>query len=223
MNTSNSSKPVVAILGNGVVGVALARGFAEIGYDVIFGTRAPKGAKTLEALKAVPGVRAASFADAARAASLAVVALPWSGLQEGVKAAGADALAGKLVIDASNPLDFSTGAPTLAIGHTDSAGETVQRLLPQSRVVKAFNTITAGHMVHPRLPDGTPDMLVAGDDAQAKAEVARLLGAFGWRAPVDMGGIAASRLLEALAMLWVSYGFRNNHWTHGFSLLGQKA
>jgi len=222
MSTSNSSKPVVAILGNGVVGVALARGFAALGYEVIFGTREVNGAKTLEALKAVSGARAASFADAARAATLAVVALPWSGLQEGVKAAGAGALADKLVIDASNPLDFSSGAPALAIGHTDSAGELVQRLLPQSRVVKAFNIITAAQMVHPSFKDGTPDMLIAGDDAAAKAQVTEVLRGFGWRAPIDMGGIAASRLLEPLAMLWISYGLRNDHWTHGFSLLGQK-
>jgi len=126
------------------------------------------------------------------------------------------------VIDVSNPLDFSSGAPALAIGHTDSAGELVQRLLPQSRVVKAFNIITAAQMVHPSFKDGTPDMLIAGDDAAAKAQVTEVLRGFGWRAPIDMGGIAASRLLEPLAMLWISYGLRNDHWTHGFSLLGQK-
>ncbi len=127
------------------------------------------------------------------------------------------------MIDPSNPLDFSTGAPTLAIGHTDSAGELVQRMLPASKVVKAFNIITAGHMVHPKLADGTPDMLIAGNDEAAKAKVSSLLKAFGWRPAIDMGGIAASRLLEPMALVWISYGFRNNHWTHGFSLLGQKA
>jgi len=219
---SNTSK-TVAILGNGVVGIALAKGFAELGYEVVFGTRDAKGTKTLAALEAVPGARAASLREAARAASVAVLALPWSGLQEALLAVGADSLTGKLVIDPSNPLDFSKGTPELAIGHTDSAGELVQRLLPQARVVKAFNTITSAHMLHPHLPDGTPDMFIAGNDAQAKSEVRDLLGAFGWRAAIDMGDIGASRLLEALAMLWISYGFRNNHWTHGFSLLGQKA
>lgn len=212
----------VAILGNGVVGVALGRGFAAQGWRVVYGTRDVDGAKTKDALAAVPGAKAASYADAARSAQLAVVALPWTGVHEALAAAGAENLAGKLVIDASNPLDFSTGTPQLAIGHTDSAGETVQRLLPQSRVVKAFNTITSAHMVNPQLPDGTPDMFIAGNDEGAKREVARILEAFGWRKPIDMGDITASRLLESLAMLWISYGFRNNHWSHGFSLLGQK-
>jgi predicted dinucleotide-binding enzyme len=135
----------------------------------------------------------------------------------------ATALADKLVIDASNPLAFAGGAPTLAVGHTDSGGETVQRMLPAARVVKAFNIITAGHMVQPKFADGVPDMFIAGNDAAAKQEVAAILGDFGWRTPIDMGDITASRLLEALAMLWISYGFRNGHWTHGFSLLGRKA
>lgn len=220
---SNTTQQTVAILGNGVVGVALAKGFTAQGYQVVFGSRDPEGEKMRAALAAVPGARAASFADAARAGQVAVLALPWSGLQEALQAAGADNLAGKLVIDPTNPLDFSTGAPTLAIGHTDSAGELVQRLLPTSHVVKAFNIITAGHMVQPQLAEGTPDMFIAGNDEAAKTQVKELLTAFGWRTAIDTGDIRASRLLEPLAMLWISYGFRNQHWTHGFSLLGQKA
>lgn len=212
----------VAILGNGDVGVALGKGFAANGYEVVFGTRDAGSEKSRKALAAVPASRAASYAEAARAASLAVVALPWSGLKDALALADAANLAGKLVIDASNPLELADGAPVLAIGHTDSAGETVQRLLPGARVVKAFNTITAGHMVNPRLPDGAPDMFIAGNDAAAKAEVVEILGAFGWRPPIDLGDITASRLLEPLAMIWIAYGFRNNHWTHGFSLLGRK-
>lgn len=213
----------VAMLGNGDVGVALAKGFIANGYQVVFGTRDVANEKSRQALAAAPGSRAASHADAARAADLAVVALPWSGVAGGLALAGPENLAGKLVIDASNPLDFAGGAPLLAIGHDDSAGETVQRLLPGAHVVKAFNIITAGHMVNPKLPDGVPDMFIAGNDAAAKAEVADILRCFGWRAPIDMGDISASRLLEPLAMLWISYGVRNGHWTHAFSLLGRKA
>jgi predicted dinucleotide-binding enzyme len=217
----NTTGKTVAVLGNGVVGVAVAKGFSELGYRVIFGTRDAGSDKTKEALAAVPGAKAASYADAAEASDLAFVALPWTGLTEALQAAGARNLAGKLVIDASNPLDFSAGEPRLAIGHNDSSGETVQRLLPDAKVVKAFNIITAAHMVHPHLPDGTPDMLIAGNDGGAKSEVAALLRSFGWRTPIDMGDITASRLLEPLAMLWIIYGFHNNHWSHGFSLLGQ--
>lgn len=222
MSTASQAGKTVAILGNGTVGVALAKGFAELGYRVIFGTREVEGAKTRAALEAVPGARAASFAEAAAAASIAVLAIPWSGMEAVIFTAGPDNLAGKLVIDPSNPLDFSGEVPTMALGANDSAGELVQRLLPRSHVVKAFNIVTAAHMVHPRLPDGTPDMLMAGNDAAAKARVAELIRDFGWRAPIDVGGIVESRLLEGLAMLWVIYGFRNDHWTHAFSLLGQK-
>ncbi len=218
----NTQTKTVAILGNGVVGVALGKGFAELGYRVIFGTRDVASTKTREALAAVAGAEAVSYTDAAKAGDLAVIALPWSGLKAGLEAAGAGNLAGKLVIDASNPLDFSAGVPTLAVGHTDSAGEIVQRLLPAAKVVKAFNIITASHMVHPKLADGTPDMFIAGNDDQAKSQVAALLHSFGWRTPIDLGDITASRLLEPLAMVWISYGFRNDHWQHGFSLLGQK-
>jgi hypothetical protein len=220
-NDTTGTPRTVAILGTGQVGTALAKGFAASGDRVVFGTRDVDGARTRDALAAVPGATAAPYAEAARAAQLAVVALPYSGLREGLEAAGAANLAGKLVIDPSNPLDFSTGTPRLALGFSDSAGELVQRLLPGARVVKAFNTIGAALMVHPQLPDGTPDMFIAGDDEAAKREVGRILEAFGWRRPVDLGGIEASRLLEPLAMAWIAYGVRNDHWTHGFSVLGR--
>lgn len=218
-----SNDKTVAILGNGVVGSTLGKGFAGIGYQVIFGTRNTRSGKTREALAAAPGSRAAAPDEAAAAGSLAVLALPWLGLEAGVLAAGAHNFAGKIVIDPSNPLDFSGEVPTLAIGAAGSAGELVQHLLPASKVVKAFNTVTAAHMVQPRLPDGTPDMFIAGDDDQAKTKVSEILRAFGWRDPIDAGPIASSRLLEALAMLWVLYGVRHDHWTHAFSLLGRKA
>jgi 8-hydroxy-5-deazaflavin:NADPH oxidoreductase len=219
---STEANKTVAILGNGVVGTTLGKGFAEQGYQVIFGTRDTRSSKTRAAVTAVPGSKAASGAEATAACSIAVLALPWSGIEAGVFLASPENLAGKLVVDPSNPLDFSGDAPTLALGPTDSGGELVQRLLPRSHVVKAFNIVTAAHMVHPKLPDGIPDMLIAGNDDQAKARVAELVKAFGWREPIDVGPISASRLLEAMGMIWVTYGFRNDHWTHAFSLLGRK-
>lgn len=219
----NNPSQTVAILGTGDVGISLAKGFAGLGWRVIFGTRDVNGEKTRAALQAVPSASAEPVAQAARAADMAVVAVPWAGVADTLRTAGAAQLAGKLVIDATNPLDFSSGAPRMALGFSDSAGETVQRLLPEAKVVKAFNIITATHMVHPQLPDGTPDMFIAGNDEGAKRDVGRILEAFGWRKAIDMGDITASRLLEPLAMVWISYGVRNNHWTHGFSLLGRKA
>ena len=205
------------------MGIALAKGFAGRGDRVIFGSRTPEGEKARAALAAVPDATAAHHVEAARAADLAVIALPWSAIPAALTPGLANALAGKTVIDATNPLAFADGRPSLAIGHTDSAGETVQRLLPEARVVKAFNIITAGRMVNPRFEDGQPDMFIAGNHPDAKAEVVALLHDFGWRAPIDLGGIEQSRLLEPLAMLWITYGFTHDHWTHGFSLLGRAA
>ncbi|HWZ63810.1 MAG TPA: NAD(P)-binding domain-containing protein [Steroidobacteraceae bacterium] len=223
MSTPDRTSKTVAILGNGTVGTTLGQGFAELGYQVVFGTRDVTSSKTRTALSAVKGSRAASPGEAAAAGDLAVLALPWLGLEAGILAAGAHNFAGKLVIDPSNPLDFTDDVPRFAIEQAGSAGELVQHLLPASKVVKAFNIVTAQYMVFPRLADGTPDMFIAGDDAEAKAEVTQILKSFGWREPIDAGPIRASRLLEAMAMLWVLYGVKYDHWTHAFSLLGRKA
>ncbi len=211
----------VAILGTGVVGQSLARGFLGLGHEIVFGTRDPGGAKAKDAVAAAGKARAATHADAARAADFAVLATAWSGTESALQLAGAANLAGKLVIDVTNPLDFSGGMPKLAVGHTTSAGEIVQRWLPDAQVVKAFNIVTATHMVGPQLPGGPPTMFIAGNDAQAKRQVLDILDRFGWES-IDIGGIEGARLLEPLAMLWITYGFQNNHWTHAFKLLGRK-
>lgn len=212
----------IAILGTGVVGISLAKGFVASGHTVTFGTRNPGAERARAALSAVPGATALSPLEAAGQADLAVLALPWNAVLETLQALGPKALAGRVLIDATNPLDFSSGAPKMALGFSDSAGETVQRLLPEAHVVKAFNIITANHMVNPKLADGVPDMLIAGNDTSAKEAVSKILRDFGWRSPIDMGDITASRLLEPFAMVWIEYGVRNGHWTHAFSLLGRK-
>ncbi|MDE2048707.1 MAG: NAD(P)-binding domain-containing protein [Betaproteobacteria bacterium] len=212
-----------AVLGTGQVGIALAKGLAATGHTVVFGTRDPQGDNARKAVAAVPGSTALPYADAARGADFALLATPWAGTAQALELTGAAAVAGKLVIDATNPLEMGPTGPRLAIGHTTSAGETVQAALPQARVVKAFNIINCGLFWQPKFADGQPDMLIAGNDAAAKQQVAGLLRSFGWRAPIDVGGIDKARLLEPLAMLWIDYGVSRNHWTHGFSLLGQRS
>ena len=130
---------------------------------------------------------------------------------------GAD-IKGKTIIDLCNPLDFSTGAPELATGFTDSVGEIVQLNLPEANVVKTLNCITGSQMIDPNFEDGIADMFMAGDNAEAKAEVKEFLESVGWRA-IDMGGIQESRLLEPLAMIWIKYSIANQTGTHGFSML----
>jgi NADPH-dependent F420 reductase len=213
----------IAILGTGAVGIAIATGYSALGYQVIFGTRNPNGAAATEALRKVAGTTAVPFIEAASACDLAVVALPWAAIASVLNQQLAKALAGKIVIDTCNPVDFSTGVPRLASDMQRSAGETVQHLLSESRVVKAFNTITAAKMYRPEFSDGFPDMLIAGNDPEAKQAVASVIRSFGWRKPIDLGGIEQSHLLESLALIWIFYAVTHNHWTHGFSLLGQAA
>jgi 8-hydroxy-5-deazaflavin:NADPH oxidoreductase len=209
----------VAVLGTGQVAIALAKGFVSRGHTVVFGTRAVQGKTALDAVAAVPGSSAALYADAAKSAEMAVLTTSWSGTQNALQLTGAVNLAGKLVIDVTNPLDFSSGKPALALGFPNSAGKQVQDWLPGVHVVKAFNIISSTRMVDPKFDDGQADMFIAGNDTTAKAKTADILKSFGWRTPVDMGDINKAYLLEALAMTWIEYGASRNHWTHGFSLL----
>lgn len=197
----------VAILGTGAVGQVLARGLLGLGHEVTFGTRDPSGDSAKKAAAAAPGAKTAQFADAARGADFAVLATAWSGTQGALQLAGSANLAGKVLIDATNPLDASGGAPKLALGFSTSAGEQVQAWAPQAKVVKAFNTVGNGLMVKPKLA-AAPTMFIAGNDAGAKEMVTGLLKQFGWLAS-DLGGIEAARYLEPFAMVWITHAFKN--------------
>jgi hypothetical protein len=209
----------IGILGSGDVGRALGAGFAALGHEVKLGSRDP-GKEEIRKWRDAAGATASAgtFAEAAAFGELAVLATLWTGTESAIKLAGPESLAGKVVIDVTNPLDFSAGAPRLAVGHTDSAGEIVQRWLPKSSVVKTLNQIGNAHMVNPEFPGGPPDMFVCGNDARAKRTVTDLLKAFGWSV-IDIGGIEGARYLEPLAMLWIVYGARTNSWNHAFKLL----
>lgn len=209
----------IGILGSGVVGQSLGRGFAARGDQVVIGTREGGGDKLREWVAGTDGRgRAGTFAEAAAFGELAVLATKWDGTENALRLAGVEHLAGKIVIDVTNPLDFSAGAPRLALGHGDSGGEQVQRWLPQAKVVKAFNIITAAEMVNPDFPCGPPTMFICGDDEGAKQGVAAICQEFGWEV-VDTGGIDGARLLEPLAMLWITHGIRSGAWSHAFKLL----
>lgn len=209
----------IGILGTGVVGQSLGLGFAGRGHDVMMGTRDPGGGKLGDWLAKAGGrARAGTFAEAAAFGELVVLATAWSGTENALRLAGAGNLEGKVVIDVTNPLDFSAGAPRLALGFSDSGGEQVQRWLPGAKVVKAFNIITAGEMVDPDFPCGPPTMFICGNDEGARQAVSGICADFGWEV-VDTGGIEGARLLEPLAMLWITHGIRSGAWTHAFKLL----
>ena len=210
----------IGILGTGDVGQALGIGFATLGHDVKMGSRDPHQEKVKAWVsKAGAKASAGTFAEAAAFSELAVLCTIWTGAENAIRLAGPDHLAGKVVIDTINPLDFSGGIPPkLAVGHTDSAGEHVQRWLPNSRVVKAFNIVGSAHMFKPEFPGGPPDMFICGNDDQAKATVTDLLKTFGWSV-IDIGGIECARYLEPLAMVWIRHFFRINSTNHAFKLL----
>ncbi len=210
----------IGIVGSGDVGRALGRGFARHGHEVRIGSREPQSEK-LQRWMTEAGSRAStgSFADAAGFGDIVVLATMWSGTENAIRLAGPDAFAGKIVIDATNPLAFAPGGPpSLALGHRDSGGEQVQRWLPDASVVKCFNVVGNAHFVEPHFPGGPPDMFLCGNDPEAKRKVAALCRELGWPT-VDIGGLDGARQLEELAMLWIRFGFLNGSWNHAFRLL----
>ena len=210
----------IGILGTGDVGQSLGNGFIARGNDVMLGGREAKNAKSAAwAEKAGAHAKTGTFEDTAKFGELLVLATLWSGTKSALDLAGSANFAGKVLIDATNPLVYSpTAPPSLALGHTDSGGEQVQRWLPEARVVKCFNTIGSPHMVSPSFPGGPPDMFLCGNDEAAKKTVSGICTAFG-HGVVDLGGIEGSRLLEPMCIVWVLYGLRNKSWNHAFKLL----
>jgi len=211
----------VGILGTGDVGRTLGNAFLATGHQVMMGSREAANEKALAWVQGAGAGSAAStgtFADAAKFAEVAVLALSWTGTENALKLAGAENLAGKVIIDAINPLNFGARGPELALGFSDSAGEQVQRWLPGARVVKAFNSVGYAQMFKPEFPDGPPDMFICGNNDAAKKTVTDILMSFGW-STVDVGGIEGARLLEPLCILWINYAMRAQSYSHAFKLL----
>jgi len=209
------------VLGSGEVGRRLASGFASRGHRVVLGTRDPDKPELREWLSGEGGgVETGTFEQTAAHGELLVLAVLGTAAEPAIADAGPDNFSGKVVIDATNPLDFSAGfPPKLAISGEDSLGERIQRALPDAKVVKAFNTIGNRYFIDPSFSEGKPTMLIAGDDEDAKRTVGDVLADFGWPDPVDIGGIEGSRELEAICIAWVKIGGARGAWDHGFKLL----
>ncbi len=201
-----------AVLGTGMVGRTIAARLVELGHDVVIGTRDP-GATLARTDGDAPyaawaaqheDVSLATFADAAAGAEVVVHAASGSAALDLLAAAGADHLAGKVLIDISNPLDFSAGfPPTLFVKDTDSLGEQIQRAFPQARVVKTLNTLTADLMVRPDLLPEASSVFVSGDDAGAKAVATAMLTEFGHTDVIDLGDLSTARGTEMLLPVWL--------------------
>ncbi len=201
----------IGVLGSGMVGQALATRLVSLGHEVTVGTRDVH--KLDDWLASVDHkARVGSFAEAAANGEVVFNATAGSGALNALRMAGADNLRGKVVVDISNPLDFSRGMPpSLFVSNTDSLGEQIQQAFPEVRVVKSLNTMNANVMVNPHLvAGGDHTVFVCGDDAAAKAQVTSILrDEFGWRDVVDLGDIKAARTVEMLVPLWVALFAQN--------------
>jgi predicted dinucleotide-binding enzyme len=209
----------IGILGSGDVARSLAAGFIRHGHEPMLGTR---DTAKLESWRTQnPQAKTGSFADAAKFGELVVLAVKGAVASEALRAAGAPNLAGKAVIDATNPI--ADAPPTNGVlkfftNLDDSLMERLQREFPAAQFVKAFNSVGSAHMVNPSFPGGKPTMFICGNDAAAKRIVTGILDAFGWET-ADMGTAEAARAIEPLCILWCIPGFLRQEWAHAFKLL----
>ena len=192
------------ILGTGMVGLAISNRLAELGHEVMIGTREPS--KSDDKLKSKnEAVKVGTFAEAAVFGQIIFNATNGAGALEALNMAGESNLNGKVLVDISEPLDFSNGMPpSLFVSNTDSLGEQIQRAFPQVKVVKTLNTITANVMVYPQhVANGDHQVFVSGNNAQAKEQVADLLKSFGWIHILDLGDITTARATEMYIAIWL--------------------
>ena len=197
----------IGVLGTGTVGQRLSTKLVELGHEVRMGSRDATNEKA-QAWAASAGERGSggTFADAAAFGEVVVNCTAGAASVEALEQAGEDALRGKVLVDVSNPLDFSRGMPPrLTVCNDDSLAEQIQRRFPDARVVKTLNTVNASVMVDPRTVPGDHDVFVCGDDGGAKTQVAELLRSFGWprEAIVDLGGIDGARATEMYLPMWL--------------------
>lgn len=208
----------IAVLGTQMVAKTVADKLVALGHSVKLGTRDVKAtlARNEQDMAGGPPIRSwlesrptaslGTFAEAAAHGELVFNALSGQGALPGLAAAGAANLAGKILIDISNPLDFSKGMPpSLSVSNTDSLGEQIQRAYPEAKVVKTLNTVNAFLMVNPAmLAGGEHTMFMAGNDPSAKEQVLGILqGWFGWKDVIDLGDITQARGTEMYLPLWV--------------------
>jgi predicted dinucleotide-binding enzyme len=208
----------VGVLGSGAVGQAIAKGLLAEGHEVWLATHEPKGEKGEQLKTDIEGATITDFATAAKEAELAIFTVKWEGAEETAGLIGAENLAGKVVVDTSNVIVMESNAMVYGDAKP-SAGELVQQWFPETKVVKAFNTIGAAWMYKPEFAE-TPTMFIAGDDDEAKKLVTdTLVTPFGWNV-LDTGALLMSRHLEPMAMVWINYAAATN-WSeaHAFKML----
>ncbi len=211
----------IGIIGSGSVAQALASGFTKHGYEVMLGTRS--GKSKLEEWKAKSGgkEKIGSFDEAAQFGNILVLAVKGSAAKEALKLAGEKSIAGKTILDTTNPISEAppeNGVLKFFTTLDESLMEQLQREYPKANFVKAFNSIGAGSMVDPDFNGIKPTMFICGDNDKAKKEAAKVVEQFGFEV-ADMGKAEAARAIEPLCILWCIPGFMHNDWRHAFKLL----
>lgn len=206
------------VLGSGVAGQALAKGLKKHGYDVRIATRTEG---KLDEFSQATGISSGIFAEVAGWAEGLVLAVAGRVAEFAIQDAGPSNLAGKVVIDVTNPLSEEPpedGVLRVFTGPNESLMERLQQAYPDVLFVKAFNSVGNAFMVNPMFPGGPPTMFYCGNDAAAKAIVLRIIEQFGWQG-ADMGTARAARAIEPLCQLWCIPGIREGRWQHAFKLL----
>jgi len=209
----------VGVLGSGDVAKVLGSGFLKHGHDVMLGTR--ETSKLADWLVTNSAARAGSFSEAAEFADLIVLAVKGTGASYALRAARAENLRGKTVIDATNPIVDAPPVNGVLQFFTDFSESLMERLqgeFSDAHLVKAFNSVGSARMINPQFEGGPPTMFICGNDEKAKQTVSQVLHQFGWEA-ADMGKAEAARAIEPLCMLWCIPGFLRNEWVHAFKLL----
>jgi len=210
----------VGILGTGDVGQSLGRGFLSLGHEVMLAGREQNSPKAAEWVKKMGGKASqGSFGQAAAFGEWVVLATLGTASESAIRLAGTQNFRGKIVLDATNPLD-SAKMPMVLWGPGESAGEKNQRLIPDARLVKAFNTTGNGLFFRPKFSEGIADMFICGNDAAAKETVGALCKEFGWN-PVDVGGIELAHYLEAMCTVWVVSAMKLNNFKIAYKLVGR--
>ena len=212
-------KKKIGVLGTGMVGQVLASGFLKHGHEVRIATRNPE--KVADWLEKNPRGAAGTHKDVSQWADIIVLATKGTAAEEAMRLCDSAALAGKTIIDATNPI--ADAPPTNGVLHyfttlEESLMERLQKATPAAHFVKAFNSVGNAFMVNPDFGGIRPTMFICGNDAGAKKDVTAILEHFGWDAE-DIGGVEGARAIEPLCILWCMPGFTRNQWTHAFKLL----
>ena len=203
----------IAVLGTGNVGQTIGAKLVSLNHEVIMGSRSADNEKAKNFAQQ-HSAKNGTFAEPAAQAEIIFNCVSGGASMQALQLAGTENLKGKILVDLSNPLDFSTGTLRLSVCNDDSLGEQIQRAFPETKVVKTLNTLWCGLMINPLLiGEGNHQLFMCGNDSGAKTEVMTLLQTFGWNPLniMDLGDITGARGMEMYLPLWLRiYGVRKN-------------